>query len=198
MAKSIMTVDEMAKRIAQLEEMVNAKHGLDIAKFLEYRGITTPCKKCNGTGSRLYPDITTWSHGIGGQLMTQDICDCCWGSGDADNPWTNLRKVNAIYKERDTLLNVVEAMREIAGPPCWEHEEGNEPKGGCACIGCALGRILHKVRPCSSCTKLRRIIEKALQVLNVSRLGYIQLGPTVLLASHREARAILDEFKKNK
>jgi hypothetical protein len=51
----------------------------------------TPCKRCQGTGTYIYPDSSTWTRGIGGQTMTADTCDRCWGTGDTDNPGENLR-----------------------------------------------------------------------------------------------------------
>ena len=49
------------------------------------------CKKCGGSGVVVYGDTSTWRGGYGGQMMTADICDECWGSGKQNNPWTNLR-----------------------------------------------------------------------------------------------------------
>ena len=49
------------------------------------------CKKCSGSGVAIYGDTSTWRGGYGGQMMTADICDECWGSGKQNNPWTNLR-----------------------------------------------------------------------------------------------------------
>jgi len=51
----------------------------------------TKCRKCGGTGKRGYANTSTWRHGIGGQVMTEDICDYCWGTGDSENPGINLR-----------------------------------------------------------------------------------------------------------
>jgi hypothetical protein len=52
-----------------------------------------PCKLCTGTGVRTYGSTATWRGGIGGQAMTPGVCDCCWGSGDAERPWINLREL---------------------------------------------------------------------------------------------------------
>lgn len=63
--------------------------------FLDIRGIETPCKKCSGYGVRLYGSTATWRGGIGGQAMTNDVCDKCWGSGDENRPWPSWR----LYKK---------------------------------------------------------------------------------------------------
>ena len=49
--------------------------------------IRHPCAECGGSGYRLYASTATWRGGIGGQAMTTDVCDKCWGSGDATKPW---------------------------------------------------------------------------------------------------------------
>jgi len=67
--------------------------------MLLWRGIDrdggdTPCKACSGAGVRAYGDTATWRGGIGGQVITNDICDKCWGSGKAKKPWLNLRRLS--------------------------------------------------------------------------------------------------------
>lgn len=70
---------------------------MDREQFLrdmhEYRGVNVPCKRCGGSGVRTYGSTSTWRGGIGGSAMTSDVCDGCWGSGDAAHKWTNLRKL---------------------------------------------------------------------------------------------------------
>lgn len=61
----------------------------------DIRGVETPCSKCHGYGVRLYGSTSTWRGGIGGQALTKGICDSCWGSGDANSPWLDLRKLQA-------------------------------------------------------------------------------------------------------
>lgn len=61
--------------------------------LLACRGVRTPCKKCRGIGTVTYGSTATWRGGIGGQAMTTDVCDQCWGSGDADRAWTNIREM---------------------------------------------------------------------------------------------------------
>ena len=70
-------------------------------QMLAWRGIEVaigdkPCDKCGGAGITAYGSTATWMGrmgGVGGQMITSDICDICWGSGNADKPWTNLREL---------------------------------------------------------------------------------------------------------
>lgn len=69
---------------------------------LEWRCIEpgNECKTCGGSGVRLYGATSTWRGGYGGQELSHDVCDQCWGSGDATNKWTDIRKLNALLKSR--------------------------------------------------------------------------------------------------
>lgn len=51
------------------------------------------CPKCNGWGVLTYPSTATWRGGIGGAAMTSDVCDACWGTGDASRSGADLRKL---------------------------------------------------------------------------------------------------------
>lgn len=53
------------------------------------------CQACNGIGTRVYGNTSGWRGGIGGAMMTTDVCDKCWGSGDKTRPWTNIRALEA-------------------------------------------------------------------------------------------------------
>ncbi len=58
-----------------------------------FKGARTPCERCSGLGSKMYSSTATWHGGIGGAAMSRDICDRCWGSGDADYPFADQRKI---------------------------------------------------------------------------------------------------------
>jgi DnaJ-class molecular chaperone len=60
---------------------------------LEWRGLedATPCRECGGSGVKCYGSTATWRGGVGGQIMTNDVCDKCWGSGDDDRSWPSHR-----------------------------------------------------------------------------------------------------------
>jgi len=68
---------------------------MTLEDHLRWRGIEQACQKCGGTGSRTYGSTATWRGGIGGAAMTDDVCDQCWGSGDANRFWTDLRALEA-------------------------------------------------------------------------------------------------------
>lgn len=73
-------------------------------RFLEWRGIDVqagdkPCPDCGGSGRKAYGSTTTWRGGIGGQMITSGICDKCWGSGNAEKPWTDLRRVDSMRRQ---------------------------------------------------------------------------------------------------
>lgn len=58
------------------------------------RNIEVPCLRCNGLGEYMYGSTATWRHGIAGQAMTMGVCDQCWGSGNANRKWLNLRELD--------------------------------------------------------------------------------------------------------
>ena len=60
-----------------------------------------PCESCRGTGWLMYSNTSGWRRGVGGAAMTWDQCEHCWGSGDADRPWPNLRELSQARKEAD-------------------------------------------------------------------------------------------------
>lgn len=66
-------------------------------EFLEMRGIDggrdNPglCRACDGLGVQTYGSTATWRGGIGGQALTLDVCDRCWGSGLQSRPWPSHR-----------------------------------------------------------------------------------------------------------
>lgn len=57
------------------------------------RNVRVPCDKCSGLGGRWYSSGSTWRGGMGTARCEHDVCDACWGSGDASRPWTNIREV---------------------------------------------------------------------------------------------------------
>ena len=59
------------------------------------RRIDRPCPRCGGLGWSWYGSTSVWRGGAGGSAITQGICSKCWGSGDADCPWADQRKLEA-------------------------------------------------------------------------------------------------------
>lgn len=97
------------------------------------------CPACGGYGSRAYGSTATWHGGIGGQMITEDVCDSCWGSGKKDEPWTNLREVAARIRGLEARVALLPA---ITGPAAeglrallrYVHEHGCH-KRGCPAYG---------------------------------------------------------------
>ena len=94
-------IQALEQRIAKLEQELDEsnKRLLDLrdklyVRFLDYRGLAVDeaCKCCSGSGVRVYANTSAWRGGIGGQAMTTDVCDKCWGSGNKNKPWLNLRR----------------------------------------------------------------------------------------------------------
>lgn len=86
------------KDLAAAREALGEAERRLLSRFLAWRGLAedaTPCKACGGGGSRAYGSSATWHGGAGGQTVTNDVCDKCWGSGDAASPWFNLRRLAA-------------------------------------------------------------------------------------------------------
>lgn len=79
--------------------------------FLEMRGVEKPCKRCQGFGVVAYPSTSTWMGGIGGMAITNGVCDKCWGSGDSNSPWVNLRSVVA---QREHAVRLDEEVSRLA------------------------------------------------------------------------------------
>lgn len=54
----------------------------------------TACEPCHGLGVRAYGSTATWRGSAGGMAITSDVCDRCWGSGNADRPWPSHRNLS--------------------------------------------------------------------------------------------------------
>lgn len=83
----------------QIKELQERRDGF-YDEMLRWRDIDrqcgdAPCPACGGSGIKSYSDTTTWRGGFGGQAFTNDVCDKCWGSGNNNKPWANLRKLIA-------------------------------------------------------------------------------------------------------
>lgn len=89
------TIDEILSDKIKAEE---PEKDIWYIRFLMGRGIQYICDGCGGKGTKSYSSTTTWRRGIGGQSLTQDVCDICWGSGDYYSPWLDLRKFDATMK----------------------------------------------------------------------------------------------------
>ena len=117
-------------------------------RLAEWRGVEVAelCKKCGGLGQAGYSDTSTWHGGMGGQAMTSDVCDKCWGSGIAKRPGADLRAMGARIKAAEAraerLAAIVRAMvRDIRAS---EMEEGRPEQecvsldSICSLFGCPI------------------------------------------------------------
>jgi excinuclease UvrABC ATPase subunit len=110
------TIRQQQEKIAELEISANEhwRH------FLDCRGVENACSACSGLGARVYGDTSTWHHGIGGQMMTSGVCDKCWGSGDENKHWTNLRR------QAERIRQLEDAVREALGTTDTQKEQLND------------------------------------------------------------------------
>jgi hypothetical protein len=91
--------NEMRRELAEATDPDNR-----LRAMLEWRGVVTPCAVCSGSGRRGYANTSTWRGGSGGQMLTDDVCDSCWGSGDAERPGANLRKLASRSADTDKAV----------------------------------------------------------------------------------------------
>lgn len=104
-AESLDVIERLTAELTEARDRLQEERDTRHERFLEWRGIYTddggkPCKDCSGTGYKAYGSTSTWHGGAGGQAITSGVCDKCWGSGDINNPWTNLRNLYGL-KSRD-------------------------------------------------------------------------------------------------
>lgn len=97
---------EIAKLRAEREELLRRIDNFRdefLEKALEWRGISfmdEACDGCGGSGVVAYGSTATWHGGIGGQAITNGVCDKCWGSGSRLHKWADLRKLRAALAEK--------------------------------------------------------------------------------------------------
>ena len=63
------------------------------------------CPACQGHGRRTYGDTSTWRGGIGGQAITEGVCDKCWGSGRTDETGVDQRKMAGSFAAERALAD---------------------------------------------------------------------------------------------
>jgi len=83
-------------------------------RLCDWRGVAVAdaCPGCGASGVKAYPSSATWHGGPGGQMLTQDVCDQCWGSGDLRHPWPNRREIGAKFQE---LAQRAASAQELEG-----------------------------------------------------------------------------------
>ena len=87
-------------------------------RFLQYRAIGVPCKKCSGVGKITYGNTSTFMHGLGGQAITNDVCDHCWGTGDEQDKGRDVRALFLELRDKNSqierLKSVLFVIKELA------------------------------------------------------------------------------------
>ena len=71
------------------ERIWRHRYGGTCREFIVDEGCA--CSECGGSGYCSYSSTATWRGGVGGQSFTNDVCERCWGSGDASRPWPSHR-----------------------------------------------------------------------------------------------------------
>ena len=131
--------------------------------MLDTRGIETPCKRCGGWGVRTYGGTSTWRGGVGGQMLTSDVCDGCWGSGDEHRKWPSRR-----------AISVPEALGEFAredaalscgSGSCSHRKSGQVVNGPCRCYpqDHPMRRYVY------AASRLRRAVEDAIKSMSANQ-----------------------------
>lgn len=85
-------LESYARRIVALEAELAIALQDTHQRFLDWRGVETPCQLCNGSGRITYSNTATWRGGNGGSAITADVCNRCWGTGDEHRKGVNLHK----------------------------------------------------------------------------------------------------------
>ncbi len=78
-----------------LRSLLDAAKEESVRTLLRRRGVNTPCPACEGLGTRWYSSGATWRGGMGTSSFQHDVCDVCWGTGDAQRHGVNLRELEA-------------------------------------------------------------------------------------------------------
>lgn len=105
---------QIVKRDREIEELKKRLENYN-QSFLDARNISEPCPRCSGLGVTAYGNTSTWRGGIGGSMMTSGICDKCWGSGDKNRPWVNLRNLRSAQGRIEELEAIAERVRDVEG-----------------------------------------------------------------------------------
>lgn len=78
-----------------LRDLLEAAKEDAYKRLLRHRGVETPCLTCRGLGTHSYGSGATWRGGMRTASFTTDVCDTCWGTGDAQRFGVNLRELEA-------------------------------------------------------------------------------------------------------
>ena len=81
---------------------------MNVEDCLGWRFVRDPCSRCKGRGVHSYGSSAGWRGGVSCTMPLVDVCDLCWGTGDALRPGTNLRLMWARKQEAEARVVVLE------------------------------------------------------------------------------------------
>jgi hypothetical protein len=70
------------------------------------------CSECRGSGIKTYGTSATWRGGSGGMTITTDVCNTCWGNGDAHRPWPSHREIERLRAAGNAAFMAMCAYRD--------------------------------------------------------------------------------------
>jgi hypothetical protein len=85
-----------------------------MAWLCRMRGVEDPCPTCRGSGVKVYGSTATWHGGIGGAMMSRDVCDTCWGSGDEHRKGADLRALEGRIRAAEARARLSD-LAEVCG-----------------------------------------------------------------------------------
>lgn len=102
----MLKIDVLENRIKELESLLALEKNRRYENCLSFRLLLPTdniCPICHGSGVRVYGDSATWRRGrIAAQVVTTDVCDNCWGSGNIDKKWANLKEISNKIKQQES------------------------------------------------------------------------------------------------
>ncbi len=122
--------DEARRERDRLALEVKGLNGSTQDRMLSWLGLDPDevCRGCGGVGRRTYADTSTWRRGrAGGQQMTPDVCDSCWGTGSTRRVGVDLRKMSDRVRslEAENATEHYRAQRELL-LSLWREMEGDQ------------------------------------------------------------------------
>lgn len=131
----------LVERVRELEAQIAAseRRCLRLELFRDHYGPTSReiepedrCAACGGSGILIYGSTATWHGGVGGQAMTSDVCNKCWGSGDKHTPWPShallKRAAGPVMPETPSVRP--DSTTETAGRASWRSRGGDARRQG--------------------------------------------------------------------
>lgn len=182
-------------------------------RLLDWRGVdaATVCRRCGGSGRWTYSDTSTWARRGGGQSLTADVCDACWGTGDTERRGADLRRMAAEVErlrqwQGAIRRQVYAALREVAphADPGDTSLDGGETSERVALLAAEVERLRAQLAVESRAValldasddahrdeveRLRALARELLACVDSGAAGHRVVGPCACVAC--EARRVL-------